>query len=156
MICFVLFCAEVLINSLVIDNYKFGLFFWLEIFAAISIIPDLPWIFEPIQKLLGFDPSSYGADFRVGSSVTSNQYTNYIYNALGSFKFFKLLRVVKLYQYFVGSSVPDKNNEDQQGNADTAQQAAMKKEMDPNKLGKILSDNNTRKILIEVILMYMV
>eukprot|EP00826_Nyctotherus_ovalis_P029142 TRINITY_DN2298_c0_g1_i4.p1 TRINITY_DN2298_c0_g1~~TRINITY_DN2298_c0_g1_i4.p1 ORF type:complete len:554 (+),score=153.31 TRINITY_DN2298_c0_g1_i4:610-2271(+) len=156
MICFVIFCAEVIINSLVIDNYKFSLFFWLEIFAAISIIPDIPWIMEPIQKLVGITPTGHTADFRVGISNDRSQYGTYIYNAISSFKFFKLLRVVKLYRYFVGSSVAEDNKGEQQGNADTAQQAAMKKEMDPNRLGKILSDTNTRKILIEVILMYMV
>jgi len=132
------------------------MFFWLEILAAISIIPDIPWIIEPIQQLVGMTPTSHVADFRVGISNNRSIYGTYIYNAIDSFKFFKLLRVVKLYRYFVGLNVEDEKKDEQQGSAETAQQAAMKKEMDPNRLGKTLSDINTKRILIEVILMYIV
>ena len=154
LICFAVYCIEVILKSLSIDSYKFSLYFWLEILAAVSLIPDVPWVIEPIQQLLGFYPSSYDADFRVGISSVKRNYITYLYNILNSFKFFKLLQIVQLYTYFADSRNNEEKNSTGQPNADNAQQAAMKKEMDPDKLGKTLSDINTRIILIEVILMY--
>ncbi len=152
-VCFVVFALEVIINSLVIDGYKFSFFFWLEIIAAISLIPDIDWMINPIQSLFGVSQSQYNADALASNSTSGTSVSSTAYTALSSFRFFKLLRIVKLYRYCVR---PESTEEDegQQRNAETAQQAAMKKELDPNELGRLLSDTTTRKILIGVLLMY--
>jgi hypothetical protein len=43
---FVLFTCEILINSCVIDDFKYSFFFWLDIIATLSLIPDIDWVIE--------------------------------------------------------------------------------------------------------------
>ena len=40
------FTAEILVNSCVVDDppYKYQFFFWLDIIATISIVPDVEWL----------------------------------------------------------------------------------------------------------------
>lgn len=44
MIAFVIFLLEILICSLVLDDYFLQFYFWLDILATLSLIPDIPWI----------------------------------------------------------------------------------------------------------------
>jgi len=37
----VLFMIEILVNSCVVDDFKYSFFFWLDIIATISILPDI-------------------------------------------------------------------------------------------------------------------
>ena len=158
-ISFVVLTTEIVINSLVIDNYKFSFFFWLEIIATISIIPDIDWLMSPIQKLLGMTPSNEAVDLTIKNSGGKNTVTESLYSALGSFKFFKLLRIVKLYKYCLSATVGDddedgENEEGEGAKKISSQQAAIKNELNPNELGKTFSDTTTRRILIGVVLMY--
>lgn len=43
---FVLFTFEILINSCVVDDFKYSFFFWLDIIATLSLITDIGWIIE--------------------------------------------------------------------------------------------------------------
>jgi hypothetical protein len=43
---FVLFATEILINSCVVDGFKYSFFFWLDIIATFSLIPDIIWVIE--------------------------------------------------------------------------------------------------------------
>lgn len=45
---FILFTTEILINSCVVDGYKYSFFFWLDIIATFSLVPDILWIMELI------------------------------------------------------------------------------------------------------------
>lgn len=54
----VLFAIEIILNSIVIDDYKYSFFFWLDIIATLSLIPDIDWIADPILNWYGFTPSS--------------------------------------------------------------------------------------------------
>lgn len=47
-ISFLLFTIEILINSCVVDDFKFSFFFWLDLIATLSLIPDIGWIMEII------------------------------------------------------------------------------------------------------------
>jgi hypothetical protein len=37
-----LFSIEILINSMVVDGFKYSFFFWLDLIATLSLIPDIP------------------------------------------------------------------------------------------------------------------
>lgn len=54
----VLFFIEILINSCVIDQFKYSFFFWLDIIASLSLIPDIIWLVEFFQILLSLRLSS--------------------------------------------------------------------------------------------------
>ena len=59
-----LFALELLVNSLVVEGFKYSFFFWLDIIATLSLIPDIPWITDPISILLTMTPNSQSADVR--------------------------------------------------------------------------------------------
>jgi hypothetical protein len=45
-LCFVLFSLEILLNSCVVDDFKYSFFFWLDIVATLSLIIDIVWLME--------------------------------------------------------------------------------------------------------------
>ena len=47
-ICLFFFVFEIVIASIGVQFYICGFFFWLDILATISIIPDIGWIWDPI------------------------------------------------------------------------------------------------------------
>ena len=47
-ISFFLFTLEILINSCVVDGFKYSFFFWLDIVATLSLFPDILWVMELI------------------------------------------------------------------------------------------------------------
>jgi hypothetical protein len=49
---------EILITSVVNDDYKYSFFFNLDIIATLSLVSDIPWMLELVKKLLGDSPSS--------------------------------------------------------------------------------------------------
>jgi hypothetical protein len=57
-ISFFLFTMEILITSVVNDDYKYSFFFNLDIIATLSLVSDIPWMLELVKKLLGDSPSS--------------------------------------------------------------------------------------------------
>lgn len=66
---FVLFILEILVNSCVIDDFKFSFFFWLDLIATFSLIPDILWVVELLEVLAGSDRSSIEADVDPGVMV---------------------------------------------------------------------------------------
>jgi hypothetical protein len=48
-IAFVLFALELLIQSCVVDDFKYSFFFWLDLIATISLIPDIQWFMDFIN-----------------------------------------------------------------------------------------------------------
>ena len=55
---FLLFSLEILVNSCVVNDFKFSFFWWLDIIATLSLIPDIDWIVELFQVLVDSSPSS--------------------------------------------------------------------------------------------------
>jgi len=54
---FFLFTAEILTSTVVVDEFKYSFFFWLDIIATLSLIPDIAWLEDLVAKLL-FDSYS--------------------------------------------------------------------------------------------------
>lgn len=54
---FILFSVEIFINSMVQADFKYSFFFWLDIIATLSLIPDIIWIMDAIGKLVNATPS---------------------------------------------------------------------------------------------------
>jgi hypothetical protein len=48
-----MFTFEILINSVVVDEFKYSFFFYLDIIATLSIIFDIPYLLYPLNKLIG-------------------------------------------------------------------------------------------------------
>jgi len=91
---------------------------------------------------------------------------------LKSLRLIRLIRIIKLYKYFLKSQSKDKDDEDgdqvkvhKKRKVEAAPEAIaaaeepeslFRKETDPSKLGKALSDTNTREVIIGVLLMLMI
>ena len=148
----VLFVLELFATSLVVDDYKYSFFFWLDVLAAISLVPDIPYMFNPIIEAFG--GAAYTANVTITTSSTDAA-QNYASSILKSFRLIRLVRIVKLYKYFTKkeSEEQEQRLREAQKQSKTARQAAMNREMDPTRLGKNLSDTTTRRVIIVVLLM---
>ena len=60
MISFILFASEIMLNTVVIDEFKYSFFFWLDIIATLSVVIDIPWITDPFNySMVNNTPSYY-------------------------------------------------------------------------------------------------
>jgi hypothetical protein len=148
----VAFVVEIFLTSLVVDDYKYSFFFWLDVIAAVSLIPDIPYIIDALVLVFGSVPANANADFSPASKGAGASYASRV---LKSFRLIRLVRIVKLYKYFTKSSTEEEEQRlrEAQKQAQNVRQAAMNKEMDPTLLGKRLSDLTTKRVIIGVLLM---
>ena len=77
-----------------------------------------------------------------------------------SLRLIRLIRIIKLYKYAT-QALQKKDPEEEQDVLETEEEedqqgSLFKKETDPSKLGKALSDRNTREVIIGVLLMLMI
>jgi len=68
-ISFVLFTVELILNTVVIEEFKYSFFFWLDIIATLSLIPDIPWMTDLLGLLIGSTPSYLSVDANSESIV---------------------------------------------------------------------------------------
>ena len=103
-LCFVLFALEILLNSCVVDDFKYSFFFWLDIVATLSLIVDIVWLVEIIETILDMKPSTSAADVLPGQVVTSSEDSERIAKIIKSLRLIRLIRIIKLYKYVVQSN----------------------------------------------------
>lgn len=58
MSCLVIFTCEVLVASLVTDDYFLGFYFWLDVVATLSILTDINWLFQKVSNSSDFSVSN--------------------------------------------------------------------------------------------------
>ena len=64
----VAFTVEILVNSCVVDDFKYSFFFWLDIVATVSICVDVTVLSDAILGLFGAEPES--GDANIGEFAT--------------------------------------------------------------------------------------
>ncbi len=101
---FLLFSIEILINSCVVDDFKYSFFFWLDLIATMSLISDIGWVIEYIQFLMAMQLNSELADASIGKITTSSGEGARAAKALKSLRLIRLIRIIKLYKYAVKSN----------------------------------------------------
>ena len=52
------FTVEILVNSCVVDDFKYSFFFWLDIIATVSICVDVNVISNMIVRMFGVEPET--------------------------------------------------------------------------------------------------
>ena len=100
-----LFCAEIIINSIVTDGFKYSFFFWLDIIATITIITDINAIMDFMGVyIIHGEPSYLSANARpdVGSAADDIGGEK-IQKLLKSLRLIRLIRIIKLYKYVLKS-----------------------------------------------------
>lgn len=103
--------------------------------------------------------------------ITQSITTQKLQKVVKSLRLIRLIRIIKLYKYIVQSK---KDTEDQSDpnfrkrqqkkkksklsteEDDLSEQSLFKRETDPSKLGKVLQDSSTRRMIIGILLMLMV
>ena len=103
-ISFVLFGTEILINSCVVDDFKYSFFFWLDMIATLSLIIDIAWIVEFIELLMGLPVDSTSADVFPGENSSSSNSGSKAAKVVKSLRLIRLIRIIKLYKYAVKSN----------------------------------------------------
>ena len=58
------FTIEILVNSCVVDEFKYSFFFWLDIIATVSILVDVGFVWNAFFEMLGMEPET--GDARMG------------------------------------------------------------------------------------------
>jgi hypothetical protein len=137
-ICLILFIIEIVGNSIFLQDYKFTFFFWLDVVATISLIPDIPIIFEPFLLLFGVELYKVSVDYST-SSERNTLSESYVTRGIQTIRYIRLVRIVKLYKYFTKKKAEDPNTQ------------SVSSSMDAEVLGKKLSDITTRRVIIGVL-----
>ena len=69
-IAFVFFVSELIVTAISSKRFYADLFFWLDVIATLSIIPDVPWLMDGVMIMLGQEPSDGpGEVVRAGGRV---------------------------------------------------------------------------------------
>ena len=64
----VAFTVEILVNSCVVDDFKYSFFFWLDIIATVSIMVDVKILSDTTLKLFGLQGET--GDAQVGEMAS--------------------------------------------------------------------------------------
>ena len=100
---FVLFSAELLVNSCVGEDFKYSFFFWLDFIATLSLIPDIAWFSNFLNRLLGFQETTFEMDIYRGGALQTSDNSN-LAKVVKSVRLIRLIRIIKLYNYAVKSN----------------------------------------------------
>ena len=70
LISLVLFTVELLLQSCVVDDFKYSFFFWLDFVATLSLVIDIPWCMDIIYRILEMQETRYSHDIIIGANQT--------------------------------------------------------------------------------------
>ena len=82
------FTVEIILASLVMDDYWNSFFFWLDLVSTISMIPDCGWIWEPLTGGGGTNATDLAKTSRAGR----------VTRVIRVIRLIRLIRIVKLYK----------------------------------------------------------
>ena len=69
----VLFSTEIIMTTVVIDEFKYSFFFWLDIIATGSLIPDIDWMRDLLNFVLfGRIQKKYSLDVIPGEIIVES------------------------------------------------------------------------------------
>jgi len=95
------FTVEILVNSCVVDDFKYSFFFWLDIIATCSILVDVMTLWNMIIGLFGGDPES--GDAMMGDLAVQSIQVSPLFKIIKALRLIRLIRIIKLYKYVVKS-----------------------------------------------------
>lgn len=102
-ISFILFLLELLLQSCVVDDFKYSFFFWLDFVATFSLVIDIPWFVDAIKLSMDQDQSPYDMDVKPGHPISKSSNAA-LMKVFKSFRLIRLIRILKLYNYMVKSN----------------------------------------------------
>lgn len=163
-LCFFLFLIELVLNSWAksdfssgsifkVKGYMFSFFFWLDLLAVVSMIPDIDWLSSLLG--LGVLPGAGGVGTKVGKAGRIGAKTGRVVRMV------RLVRLVKLYKITSQRRREKKMIEDLKklvalGHIDHSEVAQYLEKMNAQKQSKVgaeLSDIITRRVIVAVLMM---
>ena len=136
-ICLIVFVLELALNFYSRTDWRFGFYFWLDFLATLSLIPDIGWIWSPISEaLIGGDSGNQEQAIAAGKPARAGTKTGRVVRIV---RLVRMVRMVKLYKMNGGDD------------EDTRMQRLKKQA--PSKVGSVLSEKITRKVIILVLFM---
>ncbi|CAD7955057.1 unnamed protein product [Amoebophrya sp. A120] len=154
---FLIFFFEFMGNTICKPGYKGGFFFWLDLIATFSLLIDIPWVLALIEKLIASSSGQSDDEESGAASINSTVATVRTARAVRLVRLIRLVRVVKLWSMVrkANESQTDEMLQQQQRNAQNAKQAALKR-VEASRLGKLLSEMTTRRVVVMVLMMLFV
>ena len=144
LVIFVLFALELIVCSIVKDNYFLQFFFWLDLLAAFSLVPDIPYMWDPI---LGVDSTADPSNpLSLSAAVQASSRASPANRAIKFVRLIRLVRIAKLFELCAKT----------RGGSLTAAGggvgvAGIRK--GHSAVGQHLSEQTTRKVVLLVLLM---
>ena len=97
-----LFMIEIIVMTIVSDGFKYSFFFYLDIIATVSLIFDVPYLLNPVIKIVGASTSRESIDALPGKQLVESQSQGKINQVIKSLRLIRLIRIIKLYKYAIG------------------------------------------------------
>ena len=72
---FLLFCIEILTTTVVVDDFKYSFFFYLDIIATLSLINDIPWFLNALTGVILQTPDYLSVNAIPGTMHTEDATT---------------------------------------------------------------------------------
>mmetsp|Transcript_10709 Transcript_10709/g.23223 ORF Transcript_10709/g.23223 Transcript_10709/m.23223 type:complete len:1219 (-) Transcript_10709:40-3696(-) len=154
----IVFSVELTIQSIVQEGYKWSFFFWMDVVALISIVPDIDWLMSPLYSLF-----TKGDETLSGNGSTFAQLLRMV-------RLVRLLRVVNLAKMCAREKKTALDDEEPHPNAkddssmsevDTTtkkerEASSREKAVAASRLGKIFAEQTMRRVVIGVIFIQIV
>merc|ERR1719421_105244 len=145
-VCLVLFSLELTLQAMVVEGYKYSFFFILDVVATCSLIVDIPWFVQPLSNVLGLsdDEQSGGQSSQAGKASRGGARAGRIVRLV---RLVRPIRVVDLTKYLSKERKSDLDAEE------VKRKKHGEKRVQASRLGKILSESTTRRVVVGVLTM---
>ena len=144
---FVLFSVELLVCSVSKDNYFLQFFFFLDLLATFSLVPDIPYMWDPI---LGVDSTADPSNpLSLSAAVQASSRASPANRAIKFVRLIRLVRIAKLFELCAKTRGGSLTLANAAGGAGAV--AGMRK--GHSAVGQHLSEQTTRKVVLLVLLM---
>lgn len=137
---------ELILYSLSHSGYTGTFFFWLDLVGTASILMDIPWILIGI----GLNGSIFliVKGGRMGRAARGASSVRFI-KLIKMVRMIKLFRIIQLFRKNKGEEPEDESNDDLLGDSSDS-------EIKPTKMGSLLADRVTQKVILGVLLSFLV
>ena len=130
LIAMILFIFELSLNFYARKSWRFGFYFWLDLLATISLIPDIGWFWEPLSAgLFGTEADEQAKAIEAGKPARAGTKTGRVVRIV---RLVRMVRMVKLYKM--------------NGGDDEDFKMQRLKKQQPSKVGEVLSKKSHVKL----------
>jgi class 3 adenylate cyclase len=147
-ICLALFSLELVISCIVKKDYLWSFYFWLDLIATLSMIPDIGWIWYPMIGIEE-DGDSGGNASQIQKAGRASKAGTRTSRVIRIIRLIRLIRIVKLYK---NAQTAMKNRAQDDDDIEEFQ-AQMPIE---SRVGKKLSDLTIKRVIILVLILLLI